>query len=100
MYTTCDAAAGETVKLPDVAEVRLPSAAVNVYVPTVFTFTLLNVATPLPAATVNVPLRLPGPLALLSVTFELSPVTMFPNWSSTSTTIDGLFATPAVTLLG
>ena len=52
------------------------------------------------AATVNVPLALPGPLATERITFELSLVTMFPNASSTSTTIDGLFATPAVTLLG
>ena len=52
------------------------------------------------AATVNVPLRLPRPLATARVTLELSLVTMLPNWSSTSTTIDGLSATPAVTLLG
>ena len=62
--------------------------------------TLLKVATPLLAATVNVPLSAAGPLATASVTLELSVVTMFPNWSSTSTTIDGLSATPAVTLLG
>ncbi len=40
--------------------------------------TLLKVAIPLLAATVKVPLRLPGPLALDRVTFELSVVTMFP----------------------
>ena len=42
-------------------------------------FTLLKVAMPLLAATVNVPLALPGPLATDSVTVELSVVTMFPN---------------------
>ena len=68
--------------------------------PAVLIFTLLNVAIPPLAATVNVPLALPGPLATASVTLEESLVTMFPNASSTSTTIEGLFATPAVTLLG
>ena len=52
------------------------------------------------AATVNVPLTLPGPLATVRVTVELSLVTRLPNWSSTSTVIDGLSATPAVALLG
>ena len=63
-------------------------------------FTLPKVAMPLLAATMRVPLRLPGPLATASVTLELSLATMFPNWSSTSTVIDGLSATPAVALLG
>src|ERR1700678_1654465 len=43
---------------------------------------------PLLAAIVRVPLRLPGPLATDSVTVELSVVTMFPNGSSTSITVD------------
>ena len=55
---------------------------------------------PLLAATVNVPLALPGPLATARVTLELSVVTRLPNGSSTSTVIDGLSATPAVALLG
>jgi hypothetical protein len=74
-----DAAAALTVKLLLVALVNAPSAALIVYAPAVVIERLLNVATPLTAATVSVPPSVPGPLAMDSVTLDVLPVTMFPN---------------------
>src|SRR5947199_356185 len=42
----------------------------------------------------------PGPEAMVKVTFDVLPVTMLPNASSTSMTSDGLTALPAVAVDG
>src|SRR6516165_10052916 len=62
----------------------------------------LNVATPLTAVTVVVPLSVPPPalVPIASVTLELSPVTTMPPWSSTVTVTAGAMVCPAVVLLG
>src|SRR5258708_36738811 len=63
---------------------------------------VLKVAMPLLAATVAVPLRVPPPalVPMATVTLELSPVTRFPNWSSTRTVTGGLIITPATVVPG
>ena len=63
---------------------------------------MLNVATPLLAVTVVVlPVKLPGPLAMLTVTVSLlSLLTTLPNWSSILTVTAGARATPAVVFVG
>src|ERR1700722_12427681 len=63
---------------------------------------LLNEATPLTALTGVVPLTAPPPalLRIATLTLELSPVTMLPSESSTSTCTVGLIDTPAVALVG
>src|SRR5947208_2540072 len=63
---------------------------------------MLNVATPLIALTVDVPLKvpLPGFAAMANVTLDESPVTRLLNRSSTCTVIAGLIDWPAIVLVG
>ena len=61
---------------------------------------LVNVATPLTAAFVSVPWSEPLPAPRLTVTVELSPVTVLPNWSSMVTTGWVANAEPAVAPAG
>src|SRR5450432_2187681 len=82
------------VKLLELAALSDPSFAERVYGPWVSKERLLNDATPLLAAIVNVPAMAPGPVATESVMLELSPVTMFPNWSSTAIVTAGLIVSP------
>ena len=70
------------VMLPVVAEVSVPSVALNVYAPAVFRIRLLNVATPFTAVAVSVlPEVKPapaGPVAMAIVTVDVFDVTVFP----------------------
>src|ERR1035437_2394629 len=93
------AAAGVMVKLLEVAPVRMPSVALMVWAPALFSDRVLKVATPLEAAAVSVPLSVPLPLAKASVTVEPSEVTTLLYWSSTETTTLGM-VTPATVLTG
>ena len=63
---------------------------------------LLNVATPLTAATVRVPLSAPPPgsVPMTIVTLELSLVTTLPPTSSTETCTAGEMVAPAAVLAG
>ena len=63
---------------------------------------LLNVATPLTAATVTVPLNVPPPglSPIVRVTMLSSVVTIWPKPFSTSTVIEGEMFAPATVLLG
>ena len=97
------AAAGVILKAVVVPPVRLPSAAVRLYpVPTLLIDKLLNVAKPLTAATVAVPLSvpLPGLVPMATVTFDESELTTLPNGSSTDTCTTGEIVTPATVVLG
>ena len=85
--TICLAAPGVMLNADDVPLVRLPSVAVRVYpVPALLMERLLNVAIPLTAATVAVPLSAPlaGLVPIATVTFDVSVVTTLPNASSTA----------------
>jgi len=97
LKTTLLAAPGLTLKPVLVAPVRAPSVADKVNaLPTLVGTRFEKVATPLAAATVvvEVPLSTPG-LLMPMETFELSVVTMLPNWSSTFTVTAGDIALPA-----
>ena len=63
---------------------------------------LLNVATPLTAATVTVPpnVPLPGFVPIVRVTLDVLPVTTFPLASSIDTCTAGVMLAPAATLIG
>ena len=63
---------------------------------------LLNVATPLTAATVRVPLKVPPPgfVPMAIVTLLLLPVTTLPLASSTETCTAGVMLAPTAVLLG
>ena len=77
--------------------------AVRVYpMPALLIDRLLNIAIPLTAATVSVPLSvpLPGLAAMEIVTNESSVVTTLPDAVSTDTWIAGLIETPATVLVG
>jgi hypothetical protein len=85
-----------------VAEVSAPSVADKMKpVPTFVGTRFENVATPEDAATVvvEVPLKIPGLLIAIE-TFELSDVTVLPNWSSTLAVTAGEIAFPACVLDG
>src|SRR5690242_20338648 len=102
MNATFAAAPGETVKLLDVAAVSLPSVALSVYAPARLNSSLLNVATPLTARTVEIAPAVPpvGTVAVEIVTFDVSVSTTLPNLSSTLTVTDGDTFAPAVALDG
>ena len=88
-------------KESEVVPVRLPSAAASVKVPVAGMTRLLNVATPLTAATdavVPPPKNMP-PLSV-TVTVEVSPVATLPKPSSRETCTAGLIDWPATPLLG
>jgi hypothetical protein len=89
----CDVAAGVIANVEDVADVKAPDAAVNVrFVPAVVTLTPVNVATPLTAFTVKVPL---SPGTPESVTDAVDDVTVLPRASCTVTIGCWANATPA-----
>ena len=83
--------------LPVVAGVSDPSVALKVYVPTVVSLRLLNVATPFTAVAVSVlpAAKPPGPLCTAIVTVELFDITIFPLASS-MVTLSALNWVPAV----
>src|SRR5437667_37268 len=87
----------------EVAPLRRPSVAAMVYlVAYLLIERLLKMATPLLAATVTPPPRVPPPGLLLRarVTLEVSLLTRLLNVSSTCTVTAGLMAWPAVALDG
>jgi hypothetical protein len=97
--TNFAAAAGVTVKLPLVAVVNDPSAALSVKLPALVSTRLENVATPALAAAVSVPVSVPSPETTEIVTSDAVVVTRFPYASSTCTTV-GLIAFPATVVVG
>ena len=72
------AAAGETVKGLVLTLVRAPSVSWSVLAPAVSMRRLVKLAIPLTAATVVVPWRLPLPVLIVTVTLDVSPVTVLP----------------------
>ena len=87
-------------KVLETVLVKLPSVARRVYWPRVSILRLLNVATPLTATAVNVPERVPLPLARAIVTVELSVETTLPLTSSTATVIAGEIAVLTLVVVG
>src|SRR5580692_8516288 len=96
------AAEALTAILLEVALVSEPSVTFSVYVPAAVSAILLNVATPLTAATdVVLPLpNVPGPLAMATVTVEVFDVMTLPKVSSTDTLRAVPNACPAVPVVG
>src|SRR5438445_2357733 len=91
------------LKLLLVAPVRVVADAVKVYpVPLLLMLTFAKVATPLTAATVVVPARVPlaGLVPIASVMLVVAVVTMLPWASWTVTCTPGVFTAPAPALLG
>src|SRR6058998_139445 len=91
------------LKLLLVAPVRVVADAVKVYpVPGLLMLTFANVATPLTAATVVVPERVPlaGLVPIASVMLVVAVVTALPCASWTATCTAGVIAAPAAALLG
>src|SRR5438874_13835017 len=91
------------LKLLLVAPVRVVADAVSVYpVPGLLMLTLAKLATPLTAATVLVPARVPlaGLVPIATVMLVVAVVTVFPWASWTVTRTAGVFAAPAAALLG
>src|SRR5437899_6652197 len=85
------------------APVRFVADAVRVYpVPGLLMFRFAKVATPLTAATVVVPERVPlaGLAAIASVMLVVAVVTVLPWSSETATCTAGVIASPATSLLG
>src|SRR5436309_872111 len=85
------------------APVRFVADAVRVYpVPGLLMFRFAKVATPLTAATVVVPARVPlaGLVPMASVMLVVAVVTGLPWASWTATCMAGEFAAPAAALLG
>jgi hypothetical protein len=72
------------VKFEDVTDVNAVEAKVNVYVPAVLCHKLVNVATPLTAATVVVPPKVPPDA--VTVTEAVEPVMVLPEASTIRTT--------------
>src|SRR5450759_2656777 len=97
--TTLFAAALFTVKLLLVVELSEPSVAVSVNEPVLVGTRFEKVATPFDAATEAVPVRTP-PLLIAIATVEVSPVTVLPLASCTSTVTAGLIALPAAVAEG
>src|SRR5256885_10368196 len=102
MNATFAAAAGETVKLDEVAAHSVPSVAFSVYAPARLNSSLLNVATPLTARTVEIAPAVPpvGTVPVEIVTFDVSVSTTLPNLSSTLTVTAGEIFAPAVAAVG
>src|SRR5438874_1118235 len=91
------------LKLLLVAPVRVVADAVSVYpVPGLLMLTFAKVATPLTAATVVVPARVPlaGLVPIASVMLVVAVITVLPWASWTATCIAGVIAAPAAALLG
>ena len=99
----CVAPPAETLNVELVAVVSPVAPAVRVYpVPALLTLNVENVATPLTAATVVVPERvpLPGFAPMATVTFPVNPVPIRPAASSAVTCTAGVMVPPAATLPG
>src|SRR2546429_7120 len=91
------------LKLLLVAPVRVVADAVRAYAfPGLLTLTFAKVATPLTAATVVVPARIPlaGLVPIASVMLVVAVVTVLPWASWTVTCTPGVFIAPAAALLG
>src|SRR6266480_737373 len=91
------------LKLLLVAPVRVVADAVRVYpVPELLMLRFAKVATPLTAATVLVPARIPlaGLVPIASVMLVVAVVTVLPWASWTATCTAGVFIAPAPALLG
>src|SRR2546423_12401612 len=91
------------LKLLLVAPVRVVADAVRVYpVPGLLMLSFAKVATPFTAATVLVPARVPlaGLVPIATVMLVVAVVTVLPWASWTVTRTAGVFAAPAVALLG
>ena len=92
-----------TLKAADVAAVRPVAVAVSVYpVPALSIVSVLKLATPLAAATLTVPPRVPlfGLVPIASVTLFVAAVTRLPPASRISTCTAGLIVAPPVVLAG
>src|SRR2546426_528173 len=100
----CPAVMGAVMlKPPLVAPARLVAEAVRVYpVPGLLMLTFAKLATPLTAATVVVPARVPlaGLVPIASVMLVVAVVTVLPWASWTATRMAGVIAAPAAALLG
>jgi hypothetical protein len=91
------------LKLLLVAPVRVVAEAVRVYpVPGLLTLRFAKVATPLAAATVVVPARVPlaGSVPIFTVMLVVAVVTVLPWASWTATCTAGVIAAPTAALLG
>lgn len=81
------ASAGVMVNIPDGLDANDPVAdAFRVYCPAVLMLSPLKLATPATAVTVVVPLRVPDPDAIDTVTDAVDDVTVFPPASVITTT--------------
>jgi len=103
LNASCAAAPSVMLKLAEVAVVNPVTVASKVYpLPTLSIETLLKVASPLTAATTNVPdkVPLPGLLLIANVILSVADVTKFPATSCISTFIAGAMDAADVVLLG